>query len=60
MDHEGIVLNEISQRKTNNTAWCYLYVESKKTPKNETIRKETLKAKNQNYIKLIETKKNSC
>lgn len=46
MDHEGIMLNEISQRKTNNTAWCYLYVESKNTPKNETTRKETLKAKN--------------
>ena len=29
MDLEGIVLSEISQRKTN-TVWYHLYVESKK------------------------------
>ena len=36
MDLEGIMLSEISQRKTNSV-WYHLYVESKKERKKELI-----------------------
>ena len=38
MDLEGIMLSEISQKKTN-TVWHHLYVESKKYNKLVTITK---------------------
>ena len=39
MDLEGIMLSEISQRKTN-TVWYHLYVESKKYNKQMNITKQ--------------------
>ena len=35
MDLEGIMLSEITQRKTN-TVWSHLYVESEKNKKQKT------------------------
>ena len=48
MDLEGIMLSEISQRKTH-TIWFHLYVESKKYNKlvNKTKKKQTRRCKEQ-------------
>ena len=48
MELEGIMLSEISQRKTN-TVWHHLYVESRKynKPVNTTKKKQTRRSREQ-------------